>query len=536
MGAPARSELFSAAVETIRALLPRAGASHPTLYAADGSPIVPHQTNQYERRSASYKGSLRTWKPRLLVNDEHFARQRELIADRASDLIESDPLAASAPETISTLVVGTGLNPYPLIDWETANLGKERARQLSDLARGIWRRWGPHADASGRMPIEGIQFQVLRNVVHWGEFFALVHMINDPARPYSLAIRLLNPTRVFTPSDLINRGDIKDGIEIGRYGQPVACWVQLANASAANWTSKNFVRIPMKAGHRFRVIHGFIGTDPEQVRGISLLSPAMKMFRDNSDYFDAELVSNVITAAVALFVETGAVDPYAEAAKLATLTDTGYKSDNSTYDQRYQELIPGAIMYGSTGQKPHLLSAQRPSVTFEPFTRSLRKVLANSLGFPAPVLWRDFDEMNYASYRSAMLEAWRVVKQRRRWMGSILCAPIYRMLLEEAYLRGKFDVPDFYENMHELTDAEWIGPPKGQIEPEKEVKADILQIQHNLKSREEVAIENNRDQRATFDQLEDEQDEMEKRGLNELKVGDPAMADLPAGDNGDAAN
>ena len=541
-----RSELFERAVSTILRVLPQTlpraeAAGRPVIYGADGSPLIPHQTNQYSRRSASLKGSLRTWKPRLLSSDLQFSNERETIVDRACDLVESDAHGAGMVDTIATLVVGTGLNPYPMIDMEATGLEKEAARKLSARARSIWRKWSPWADAGTRNSIDGIGFQLLRNIVQYGEYLCLCHMIkNDPGRPYSLALRLINPTRMFTPTDLNHRTDIKDGVEVGEYGQPVAYWIQRAGVSiSSGLSSANFVRIPARAGHRFKVLHGFLGTEPEQVRGISLLSPMMKLFRDSADYIDAELVSNVVTAAMALFIETGAEDPYSVAQRLSSITDEGTKSDGSVYDQRYQEIIPGAVMYGSSGQKPHLLSAQRPSVTFDPFIRNIKKTIAIGAGFPYPVLFRDFDQMSYAGYRSAMLEAWRVVKTRRNWMGGNFYGPVYRMLLEEAYLRGEFEAKDFYTLMHEYTAAQWIGPAKGQIEPEKEAKGDILQIQHNLKSREEVAIEQNRDLRTTFDQLEDEQAEMERRGLDEMKVGEivePGLAPDDPGEGGENAD
>ena len=52
----------------------------------------------------------------------------------------------------------------------------------------------------------------------------------------------------------------------------------------------------------------------------------------------------------------------------------------------------------------------------------------------------------------------------------------------------------------------------------KEVQADVLAIQHNLNSREEVALENGRNLKATFDQLEEEQELLAEKGLDETKL------------------
>ena len=218
-----------------------------------------------------------------------------------------------------------------------------------------------------------------------------------------------------------------------------------------------------------------------------------------------------------MFIETGGADPLVSAAALATQTDTGYKGDGTEYDQRYQEMIPGQIMYGSAGQKPHVVSAQRPGATFEPFVKTIEKSISMALNIPHPVLFKDFQGINFASYRSAMLEAWRVVRARRQWLSSGLCRPVWRMLMEESYLRGDLAVSDYYEQEDEYTAADWVGPPKGQIEPIKEIQADTIAIQNNLKSREEVAIEQGRDLRKTFNQLADEQDRLKELGLDEAE-------------------
>ena len=199
-------------------------------------------------------------------------------------------------------------------------------------------------------------------------------------------------------------------------------------------------------------------------------------------------------------------------------------------DQRYQEVEPGMIMYGDSGQKPHLLAAQRPGSTFGIFIGQIEKSISLALNIPSPVLFKNFDGMSYAGYRSAMLEAWRVVTARRKWLAQSLCQPIWEMLMEESYLRGELSVSDFYSKRLDLCACDWVGQAKGQIEPLKEVQANVLQIQNNLKSREEVMLEDDRDWRTTFDQIEEEQEVMEEKGLDELKVGEQPPEPAPMED------
>ena len=482
-----------------------------------GRPVRSSPYN-FARAAAKKTGSMRNWTPRQVTTEYQGSYEREFIASRAIDLVNSNPQASGVVDSMATTIVGAGLRVNPNLDEEVLGLSEKRVEKIESAQASVFDVWAPFADVTGRLSFGAMQYLAMRSMVQFGEYLFLVHMMDDPTRPYMLALQSIHPMRLSTPGDLVSRDDIKDGVEIDSYGAPKAYWIKTAAGITAADVSENYKRITAKAGHRIKVIHGYAVRDPEQFRGISLLAPAMKLFRDFADYLDAELVSNIVTSAFSLFISVAAsTDPVYPATNLATITDTAYKSDASEYDQRYQEMVPGLIMYGSEGEQPHPIQAQRPGVTFKPFVKVVGQSIAMSLGIPYPVLFKDFDGMNFASYRSAMLEAWRVYKQQRTWLGSGLCQPVYRMLIEEAYLLGHVKIAKFYERMYHVTRADWIGPPKGQIEPIKEVQADVLAIQNNLKSRTETSLEANRDHKKTVKQLAAEQKELKAQGLDEAK-------------------
>lgn len=499
----------------------------PVLYGPDGNalprtPAISPDQWQYRRTGAQQKGTLKTWRPQILGTESQISRERETLIERAIDLVGSDPHAAGIVENLATLIVGSGLRPYPQLDQAATGLSREDINTVSAQQKAAYRKWARFADASGRMSFESIEFLALRQFVQFGEFLFTVPMVERPGRPYYLALQPIHPLRLRTPIDLYKQENIHEGVEVGEYGEPVAYWIKKSGGTGYNAdVSSNFMRIPARAGHRMKVIHCFYQTDSEQFRGYSFFSPAMKFLRDLSDYLDAELVSNIVTAAMAVFIETGAADPYAVGSNQATITDVGYKSDGSTYDQRYQEVDPGMIMYGESGQKPHLLAAQRPGSTFGIFIGQIERSISLALNVPSPVLFKNFEGMNYAGYRSAMLETWRVVTTRRKWLAQSLCQTIWEMLMEESYLRGELSVSNFYSKRLDLCACDWVGMAKGQIEPLKDVQATVLRIKNNLESREEAMLEEDRDWVTTFDQLEEEQEAMKKRKLTEQAVGDP---------------
>lgn len=488
--------------------------SRPALVKPDGSPLISPDPIQFKRLASKRSGSMKKWIPTRL-NRSTADMDRETIVERAVDLAQNDPNAASVVDSFATTIVGSGLMPHPILDAEMLGISEEQATTIENQQRNIFNIWSPFADAAQKMNFGQIQFLAQRMIVEYGEYLFIAPMISDPTRPYMLALQAINPLRLKTPSDLANRDNIKDGVEIGLRGEPVAYWIKKSNSNLRRYaeTSANFTRISTRAGHRWKVFHGFPVMEPEQFRGVPFFSSAMKFFKDLGDFLDAELVANVITAAFALFIETGNVNPVTAAGKMAVITETGYKDDGTQYDERYEEVIPGTVMYGQEGQKPHSISAERPGRTFDPFTRLILRTIANSVNIPYPVLFKDFEGMNYASYRSAMLEAWRVFRSRRKWLGEKLCQPVWSMLMEEAYLRNRLKVKAFYRNMFDYTCCEWIGPPKGQIEPIKEVSADVLAIKHGLKSREETMLEQGREFNRTMAQIQKEQKTINDKGI-----------------------
>ncbi len=505
-------DLFARAMAAMSAM-----TGKPLLYGPNGKPLAPTTNYTFRRDAAKHVGSLKNWRPQQVFSNQAEALEREEIVKRSTDLVNNDPHAAGIVDTFATTVIGSGLIPHPNPDPDGLDLDQETERRLAARMRYIYNRWAPFADAGLRMHFGQIQYLTKLSMLRYGEYFVLLPMIKDRHRPYSLACQVIHPLRVKTPTDKINTGNIRDGIELGDYGQPIAIWIKKSsesNALALADTSKNFIRVPVRVGHRWQVLHGFVAKDPEQVRGWPFFAPAMKYFRDFNDLLNAELVSNVVTAALAYFIETPVGnDPMLLANNFASMTDQRTNAAGDTKNLRYQEVYPGMIWYGNVGEKPHLLAAARPGVTFEPFTRTVKKSLAMSLNMPYTVLFKDVEGTNFAGFRAAMLDAWRVFSMERTWHGRNFCQPVFTMLMEEAYLRGDLDYPRFYDDMHAICQCDWRGAPKGDIEPVKAAQADILLIKNNLKTREQAIIERGEDPRRVFRQLEEEKNDLEERGL-----------------------
>ena len=128
--------------------------------------------------------------------------------------------------------------------------------------------------------------------------------------------------------------------------------------------------------------------------------------------------------------------------------------------------------------------------------------------------FRDFSKTNYSSARAALLEGRRTFLQWRGWFADRFCQPVYELVLEEAYLRGLFDAPDFYANQAEYCRCSWVGGAWGWVDPVKEIEASKMAIDYGLSTMAEEAAGQGRDWEEVLEQRAREDKKAKELGLD----------------------
>ena len=110
---------------------------------------------------------------------------------------------------------------------------------------------------------------------------------------------------------------------------------------------------------------------------------------------------------------------------------------------------------------------------------------------------------------------------------------MYEIWLSEAIARGRVNAPGFFSDpliREAWIGSEWIGASQGQLDPVKEVNAEILSIQNGLTTHEAAAAKiNGSDWDTNIDQLE-----MEFRKIDELEDRLSQMAMMEEEDDSDS--
>ncbi len=444
--------------------------------------------NSVAKKAGSFQGAMHNWRVRKTHRGME-RMERETVADRALEVATNDPNAASVIDGMLTNITGTGLtplaNPYKyLLDWSD-----DETKQYQDECELAFSIWSKEADAKKRLNFWQIQYQATYSLLVKGEFFQQPVMLDDTGRTFSLALQSIDPSRVCTPTDLQTDKTVRDGIRFGLAGDPKLYFVSNVDdlLSKAMVQSKDCAKVISWIAHRPGMFHVFLQKLEDQIRGVSVLSPAMKFFKDLSDYLDFELVGAIIAASFAVFIET-------QNSYDAAHNSRDLNGDDISYDdtERFEEVTPGGVIYGGPNEKPHILKSERPGNTFNDFVERILRSVGASVGMPYEIISKDFSKTNYSSARAALLEAWKVFAVYQKWMVDSFCQPVWEMVIEEAWLRGIVNIPkktDFYKQRHLLTRATWIPPKRGHVDPLKEIQAAIMAKNNNIQTLSQIAAE-----------------------------------------------
>jgi len=486
----------------------------------------------------SYKGASRdrlrsSWIPGGGSADSDLLPELKDIRERSRDLNRNDAHASGITSTMTTNVVGSGIRPQSRIDKESLGMDESTASTFQKDAERVWKKWTSYADAGNRMDFYEIQELVDRQILENGEAIIIPMMLQDPDRPYSLALQIIESDRLDTPTGMQGDRSIRSGVKIGEKGEPVSYFIQKTHPGDIRYTKQAervFTEIPAKNEYgRRNVFHLYYVQRSGQTRGVPFFAPVLTYFKDLGEYAEAELVAARIAACFSLFITSEA----------SMDVSAGGAYDRNPSGQLLESLEPGMIKHLMPGESITSFNPQRPGASFEPFVDRILKAISAALGLPYELVAKDFSKTNYSSARAALLEARRYFKMRQEWLARKLCQPIWEMVLEEAYLRGEISADTFYENKRYWTGASWIAPGWEWVDPLKEAQAAEVGLKNGIVTFSDIYAQEGKDWEESFEQRKREETKIKELGLEQAfngnqtnqnkTIADPNQDDQQAG-------
>lgn len=422
-------------------------------------------------RSLDAAGGGRRWRnaPTVTTLAADVLASGTTIRRRAEYAAVNNPYAAAIARVWPANIIGTGITPRPL--------HPDAAVRQALLA--LWNIWSEAADADGRTDFAGLQLAGARDMVVAGE--GLLRFVPSPGL-IPFALQRLHSEQLDTAlsRELPGGGRIVGGVEFDATGRRVAYHLYPRRPTEGVAFSITPVRVPADD-----VIHLYVSLGVGQARGLSWLAPVLLLLKELDELGDATLVKQKIAAMFAAFLTDTAGDGagFGDAATAAAGVLEG-------------GLEPGTIKTLPTGAD--IKFAEPPQVgDAKDFAKHMLHAIAAGAGVTYEQISADMTGVNYSSARVALLEFRRHAETiQHSVIVPQLLRPVWRRFVTTAILSGALPVTDFAMRPADYFACEWIPPAWPWVDPEKDVRAEILAMNALLKSRSEVIAERGYDAEA----------------------------------------
>lgn len=428
--------------------------------------------------------------------DEHGA----LLRQRSRDLFDGGGLARSGPITLTTSVVGWGIQPKPKIDGDFLGMTEDVREETERTILREFKLWAENhfCDAERQKNFYEMQQLAFLSMLVSGDVFALFGMKPNGRTPYQLTVRLLEADRISTPDssgdseikNLDGGGRIVDGVEIDKEGAVVRYHVASHHPLAGSVTEQltwQAIDAYGKDTGEPNILHIMVSERPEQRRGVPFVAAEIELLKQFDRYLKSELTANLVASMFSVFLESTEDDG------VSGLEDVVNEDDRVTDDDYHYELGPGVVLDLPFGKKVHEVNPTRNNSTFDKYVAAMETVIGSSMEIPKEVLVKKY-ESNYTAARAALLDFWRTVRVYRTRFNAAFNQPIYEQFLSEAVATGRIDAPGFFDDpaiRQAWCGCNWMGASMGHVDPLKEVNAAAARIAQNITTQEQEASEYN---------------------------------------------
>lgn len=450
---------------------------------------------------------------------------------RARMLYMASPLATSAIKTNRTNVIGSGLILSAKIDREFLGMTAEEAdawQRNTEKEFSLWADNRQACDATGLNDFYELQQLALMSWLQSGDVFCLFKGgAKTAVNPFDLCLHLIEADRISTPTSWKavgtrmtegenpdNKNDIHDGVEVDDTGRIVAYHIRNTypfeiTTKETDWT--RIEAVSKKTGMP-NILHIVETERPDQYRGVSYLAQVIEPLLQIRRYTETEITAAMIESCFAGFIKTEARPDE------MPINETGDPEPYEPSNPDEFNFGPGEYNVLKPGEDIAFTDPKRPANGFSAFTRAIAEQVGAALEIPADLLLKAFNA-SYSASRGALLEAWKAFRMRRTWFAKDFCKPVYEAWLAEAVAIGRINAPGFFLDpriRHAYSGSEWTGPSQGQLDPVKEINAEILAVQHGFSTHEQsTARLNGGNWQNNLEKLQREMEKMRAAGLME---------------------
>lgn len=393
----------------------------------------------------------------------------ETTRHRSRELYRNDSIGGAVESRVNH-VVGARFEPQARIP---------DADDLNRQLEAVYADWSLRADPQRLSSFWELLRLADRSWAVDGEALVILSDEGDADAPIPLAVEVVDVDRLSTPADQAQNPRIRLGVEYDARKRIVA--YHLRNESPFDSQS---AKVTWRRVDASRVLHLFERWFSEQSRGIPWMARVLNRLRDIKDLDEANIIAAQIEASFAAFVETPAGNAYALAEAAASGTDSA--------GRRLEDIVPGKIQRLNSGEAIKFANPNRSGGNFGQFQELNHRRVAAGIDWPYEMVMKDWSGVSFAGGRLALTDARIDSNVRRRFLREKVCMPVWNRLVDEAVVVGAVDLDprDYNARRSFYRRHVWMGPGwEYAINPTEEIKAELLAVHGNLKTRAEVVAE-----------------------------------------------
>jgi lambda family phage portal protein len=381
------------------------------------------------------------------------ARSRQMVRDSA--------YAKRAKVLVQNNVVGMGVG----LQAQVANTRGGLRTDINASIEEAWRDWcaADCCHTGGKLHFSDQERAFMGQVFEAGEVFVRLHFSAFGASEVPLALELVEaerlPAEIAVPGAQRTDTEMRQGIEVDRFGRPVAYWIRERHGSDIRLRGNSvdrYERVPAD-----QVMHLHLVERWPQTRGEPWLHAIARKLDDMNEVSGSEVAAARASSYYFATIETPDQAPLVN-------------DEEGELEQGVMSIEPLTVQELKPGEKLTFHAPNRPNAQLDPFMRLMLREVAAGCGVSYESLSRDYSQSNYSSSRLALLDDRDLYKVLQQWWIRSFRLPLHKLWLRQAVLAGA--IPAISVEQYALQRKKFeavLFKPRGWawVDPTKEVRA-----------------------------------------------------------------
>lgn len=420
--------------------------------------------------SANGRGRMRRWVASSSGPNTTIVYSLSELRSKSRDLTRNFAYMNGAYETVSSNIVGPGINVLP----------RHEDCAFCDRIIQLWDEWQNDCDISGTNNLQSLLALAVRERFEAGEVFLRFIPVDDGVVPLKLQLIEAEQCKLDECHANADGSQTIGGVTIDAKGRVTKYmfYKQHPGESVVAGNYLETVEVPAS-----EICHYFKQLWVGQVHGVPEAFAALLKAREMLEYDEAELNKKKIAAMMMAFVTTPS-------------PDGALNSDQDDMDadpgEAVAQITTGTITTLAPGEDIKFNPPAESGSSYEPFMQQNLRAIANAVQLTYEEFSNDMSKANFSSIRAGLnitqrkhrQEQNRLIHQmlRRIWQEFVKCAIISGAI--EADLRLYNEDPAYYHRAR-FQPAGWP-----YVNPQQEVAAQKEKVLCGFASRSQIVAEN----------------------------------------------